>query len=208
MRTDYDGLVVTTWTGNPGGVQLQVDAAPPVVRLPLQALQREHKWSVGEGRVFVGIDLTGRPPTRLPVWYRITGWDTDHHTLIMERETATPAPRRIQRRRVKGWRLPAGAVIVDRTSAMYGNPFKVGEPITREPWRELFGPVVRDLAHAVEIFTVYARITSGYDILVRHDLRGRDLACTCDLPEPGQPDICHAAVLIGIANNPDPGNDL
>lgn len=34
------------------------------------------------------------------------------------------APKRIQRRRVKGWRLPPGAKIVDRSSR-WGNPFAV-----------------------------------------------------------------------------------
>lgn len=35
---------------------------------------------------------------------------------------------------------------------------------------------------------------------VRRELAGHDLACWCPLPEPGQPDICHAAVLLEIAN--------
>jgi hypothetical protein len=36
---------------------------------------------------------------------------------------------------------------------------------------------------------------------IRRELAGRDLACWCPLPErPGQPDHCHAAVLLAIAN--------
>lgn len=31
-------------------------------------------------------------------------------------------------------------------------------------------------------------------------LRGKNLACWCDLPAPGEPDVCHASVLIEIAN--------
>lgn len=31
-------------------------------------------------------------------------------------------------------------------------------------------------------------------------LRGHNLACWCPLPEPGQPDHCHAAVLMEVAN--------
>jgi hypothetical protein len=27
-------------------------------------------------------------------------------------------------------------------------------------------------------------------------LRGKNLACWCPLPEPGKPDVCHAAVLL------------
>lgn len=37
----------------------------------------------------------------------------------------------------------------------------------------------------------------------RQQLAGRDLMCWCPLPEPGQPDHCHAAVLLGIANSPE-----
>lgn len=36
-------------------------------------------------------------------------------------------PIRIQRKRIKGWRMPAGAVYVGRGSK-WGNPFVVGEP--------------------------------------------------------------------------------
>jgi hypothetical protein len=32
------------------------------------------------------------------------------------------------------------------------------------------------------------------------DLRGHNLACFCPLPAPGQPDHCHAAVLLEVAN--------
>jgi hypothetical protein len=35
---------------------------------------------------------------------------------------------------------------------------------------------------------------------VRTALRGHNLACWCPLPEPGQPDHCHAAVLLEVAN--------
>ncbi len=108
-------------------------------------------------------------------------------------------PERIRLSRQRGWRLPEGAVSVARPTR-WGNPFKPGQELTRFPFNELFGPVVRDKAHAVEIFACYASITSGYAMLVRHDLAGRSLACWCPLPEPGQPDICHAAVLLAIAN--------
>lgn len=41
-------------------------------------------------------------------------------------------PRRIQRRRTKGWRMPEGAVYVGRGSK-WGNPYKVGEAQVRMP---------------------------------------------------------------------------
>ncbi|MGX7706366.1 DUF4326 domain-containing protein [Methylobacterium sp. Gmos1] len=33
-------------------------------------------------------------------------------------------------------------------------------------------------------------------------LRGKNLACWCALPAPGEPDPCHAAVLLELANRP------
>lgn len=35
---------------------------------------------------------------------------------------------------------------------------------------------------------------------IRKELRGHNLACWCPLPAPGEPDHCHAAVLLEIAN--------
>lgn len=39
---------------------------------------------------------------------------------------------------------------------------------------------------------------------IRAELAGRDLACWCPLPKPGEPDHCHGAVLLALANNPAP----
>lgn len=33
-------------------------------------------------------------------------------------------------------------------------------------------------------------------------LRGRNLACWCELPAPSDPDICHGAVWLDLANRP------
>ena len=109
-------------------------------------------------------------------------------------------PDRIQLRRAKGWRMPENTMSVARPT-IWGNPFKVGAELPF-PYLEVFGPVVRDQAHAVEIFATYAQITSGYELLVRYDLRGRDLACWC---KPGTP--CHADVLLAIANSTEGGDD-
>jgi hypothetical protein len=37
--------------------------------------------------------------------------------------------------------------------------------------------------------------------VVRRELAGKSLACWCPLPAEGEPDICHAAVLLDIANS-------
>ena len=50
----------------------------------------------------------------------------------------------------------------------------------------------------------FRRYTEGWTqaerAAIRRDLGGKNLACWCALPEPGQPDNCHAAVLLEIAN--------
>jgi hypothetical protein len=104
------------------------------------------------------------------------------------------APKRIQRKRTKGWRMPEGVVYIGRPTR-WGNPFAVGDRLTF-PYNETYGPLVTDRDTAVRIFWGYARIASGYADLVRADLAGRDLACWCPLD--GQ---CHADVLLDLANN-------
>lgn len=100
------------------------------------------------------------------------------------------APQRIRLSRVKGWRMPAGAVKVDR-STRWGNPFRVGEDIGGR------GPV--DQAGAVQMFRDMLadpelRSLCGYPVDLS-PLRGRHLACWCALGEP-----CHADLLLEVVN--------
>ena len=44
--------------------------------------------------------------------------------IAMTDSPQTSAPRRVQRSRAKGWRMPEGCVCVDRTTG-FGNPFPV-----------------------------------------------------------------------------------
>lgn len=129
------------------------------------------------------------------------------------------APTRIQRRRIKGWRKPEGAIYVGR-GTRWGNPFTVVST-ARAPWRVLAedpgasalrgGPhVFSTWEEAAEFATRLFRLHTGpfgsyeYDADtladLRRDLAGRDLMCWCPLPDPGQPDHCHAAVLMELAN--------
>ena len=39
---------------------------------------------------------------------------------------------------------------------------------------------------------------------IKRELRGKTLACLCPLPKPGEPDICHAALLLKLANKETP----
>lgn len=122
-------------------------------------------------------------------------------------------PERIQLRRTKGWRLPEGAVSVARPTD-WGNPFTVdgaiesGYASTEEQARKSAVDSYRSWLLGEDVIDLdrYQTRLGGrlYDrVWVRehlHELRGKNLACWCPLPEPGQPDVCHAAVLIALAN--------
>lgn len=115
-------------------------------------------------------------------------------------------PKRIQLSRKKGWRMPENTVKVDRTNRIFGNDFKIGEPppdIYRHmdfDWRDTAtyppGAVVPDAAEAVRLFTKYGLPNKSS----LAQLRGKNLACWCPLPKDGEPDICHASILLEIAN--------
>lgn len=111
-------------------------------------------------------------------------------------------PNRIQLRR-KGWRKPEGAVVVSRQSK-WGNPHVPGRVLfadgrripeseqAAEGRRLAVRRFRRDLQDGRLSFTVAD---------VRRELRGKDLCCWCPLPERGEPDWCHAAVLLEVAND-------
>lgn len=87
-------------------------------------------------------------------------------------------PRRIQRKQVKGWRKPADAVYVGR-STKWGNPFHGAF----EPKR------------AVELYKASHSLNHLRETGQIEKLRGKDLICWCPLDQP-----CHADVLLRLAN--------
>lgn len=93
------------------------------------------------------------------------------------------APRRIQRRRAKGWRMPPNTIYVGRGSD-WGNPHKL---LTRD---------AAGRAYAVIQFRQYCPPGSELASTARRLLRGKNLACWCPLDQP-----CHADVLLEIANS-------
>lgn len=97
-------------------------------------------------------------------------------------------PKRIQRRRTKGWRLPDNAVSITRPGK-FGNPYK-----TAYEFRQVLG-MIRDGQFAGVDFEnpTIARMKRIADSV--EELRSKNLACFC--PE-GQP--CHGDVLIELAN--------
>lgn len=128
-------------------------------------------------------------------------------------------PKRIQRSRAKGLRMPEGARYVGR-GTRWGNPYIVLRGmVTGLPWFELkampLQRVVRQTGHevvysmhapragavpaAVELFGTYVRVQArdfprSFELWIA-PLRGKDLACWCPLDQP-----CHADVLLEVAN--------
>jgi hypothetical protein len=113
-------------------------------------------------------------------------------------------PHRVQRRRKKGWRLPANTVSVTRPGK-WSNPFRVGGWFRWEPrrrggdllWSEAPRPgepgytQISDKAMAVAWFAWLMEIKQP-DFT---ELRGKNLACWCKMSEP-----CHADHLLHRAN--------
>ena len=95
-------------------------------------------------------------------------------------------PARIQRKRVKGWRMPPDAVYVGRPT-MWGNPYRVGAMVT-----ELDGRHRVTLADSLRL---YRSCFDGQATFIRFRLRGKSLACWCPLDRE-----CHADILLEIAN--------
>ncbi|WP_435109799.1 DUF4326 domain-containing protein [Nocardiopsis synnemataformans] len=171
---------------------------------------------------------------------------TDRRTgyrLVAEPEDlrTTGAPRRIQRRRTRGWRMPESAIYVGRPSR-WGNPWpfrtrgalarvpaldgsawewegRISTAGTTHPYCHPDGHITRHeirymtRAECAEMYrraltspTREVHLYQGYGLPwltvedARRELAGRDLACWCPLPEEGQPDHCHAAVLLSVAN--------
>ncbi len=118
-------------------------------------------------------------------------------------------PPRVHRKRTKGWRKPPGALWVGRPPrpgrygpyGRYGNPFIVGQTIHIGPAWSGRDELVRDREHAVTLFYRWVRRSQARAALAA-GLRGRSLMCSCSSPQPGQPDWCHAAVWIVLANTP------
>lgn len=101
---------------------------------------------------------------------------------------------RVQLRRMRGYRKPAGAVVVTRVTR-WGNPYRVGDPHP-EHGRPMTA------AEAIELYRVH--LGPGGDRAldlhaVRAALAGRDLACFCPLDAP-----CHADVLLALAATEPP----
>lgn len=105
-------------------------------------------------------------------------------------------PKRIQRRRAKGWRMPEGSIYC-------GRPSRHANPHDWREWRDAW-PFPNDLGARdrwCKEMAVDAFIEDVREGVVKIDadaLRGHDLACWCARHDP-----CHADVLLELANAPE-----
>lgn len=125
--------------------------------------------------------------------------------------------KRIQRKRIAGWRLPDGAVYVGRPTR-WGNRFFLGRIGDARRWTGWYVGEVGDdsylsygdfptrveaTACAVETYRNWAMKPGRAEFRdrVRTELAGKDLACWCPVEdEHGNPVPCHADVLLELAN--------
>jgi len=118
-------------------------------------------------------------------------------------------PKRIQRKRTKGWRMPPNTLYVGRGSK-WGNPYKVvskrGSPYKVIRYLDKFSVAILDIVsfhifdtkkEAAEFSCRLYRmdLTPEDRDRIRAELRGLNLCCWCPLDQP-----CHADVLLEIAN--------
>lgn len=75
---------------------------------------------------------------------------------------------------------PAGAIYIGRGSP-WGNPFKIGEHVTREEVIAKFEQLVQSKPELHDV--------------IKRELKGRHLVCFC------APKACHGDVLLRIAND-------
>ena len=103
-------------------------------------------------------------------------------------------PERIQRKRTKGWKMPENTVYVGRPTK-WGNPFIPGKP---HPYCSSI--IVKDKRHAFCLYRAEAPLNQALVAAARLELRGKNLACFCEVnlyPNDGE---CHADILLELAN--------
>lgn len=94
-------------------------------------------------------------------------------------------PKRIQRKRTKGWRMPENTIYVGRPTK-WGNWFSWGTSHRSDQYVDAYR---RSILFDIE------KDPDKYNL---KELRGKNLACWCP---PDQP--CHADILLELANKDD-----
>lgn len=114
-------------------------------------------------------------------------------------------PKRIQRQRTKGWRIPPNTVCVSRPSK-FSNPFKLADAAAEaaQDLRSGALPVPADKYDAwlpyargivLQRYRAYLAANPALAAAAKEELRGKNLACWCR-----EDQACHADILLEIAN--------
>jgi hypothetical protein len=106
-------------------------------------------------------------------------------------------PKRVQRKRTKGWKMPPNCVCVTRPGK-FGNPFETAEAF--DAWikrGEIYLSQLVDRNFFPWDHVQKNRLAARKDKIFKNigELTGKDLACFCSLDSE-----CHADVLLQIAN--------
>lgn len=103
-------------------------------------------------------------------------------------------PRRIQRRRLKGWKSPEGVIYCGRPT-MWGNPFETAHEF--DVWLK-YGTKQALIRVGVCLPEKATQAMEERRIRIMEslpDLRGHDLSCWCSLDK-----HCHVETLLEMAN--------
>ena len=109
-------------------------------------------------------------------------------------------PKRIQRKRTRGWKMPERAIYVGRPTR-WGNPYSASGETTTAAAVQMYRSMIDRHANGTrscsdsDYLSVWDKDITRH---IRECLAGRDLACWCPLDQP-----CHADVLLEIANRGD-----
>jgi len=102
--------------------------------------------------------------------------------------------------------MPANTRKVDRAT-IYGNPFPV-EKYGRAEAIAMYRDWLLGVMTSEAIKQAFPAMLANHLIAKRQwvmeglpNLRGKNLACWCSLPESGDTDLCHAAFLMELANS-------
>lgn len=115
-------------------------------------------------------------------------------------------PVRVQRKRTKGYKMPPNTKSVTRPGK-FGNPYKIGMHNIFDI-KDRTGKSLKDYLiekngenkyHTIEdCLLAYRQKINGSQAMqrvVKHYLKGKNLACFCPLDKP-----CHADILLEVAN--------
>jgi hypothetical protein len=107
--------------------------------------------------------------------------------------TEKTKPKRIQRKRTKGYKSPKGSIYVGRPTE-WGNPFTVG----CDAWRfSIHVPFwhPENIEQVLADYRYLCKMMLYADPKWLAPLRGKDLSCWCN-----EEDSCHADILLELAN--------